>query len=169
MNLILMLGAVLLALLMVLPALTKKAHWKVLREFYATRHVFRLLMRNLLCDELGAVTVTYYVRGSGVAVLASTTGPTAVQASSIQVQKAVVAFGLVSDVQALITHNWGLDKSAPGYYDPDLSYILAVDHTYMPSLTFDFANTNVVAVNKTVNTGPCTVLVTLRRPSTEGQ
>lgn len=170
MNLTFLIGAALVALLAsLLPALIHKAHWKVLRDFYATRHVFRLLMRDLLCDELGAVTVTYYIRGSGVSILGSTTWPTAVQASSIQVQKAVVDFGAVADVKALFTHNWGLDKSAPGYFDPVVCFILTVDHTYMPSLTFDFANTNVVAVNKTVNTGPCTVLVTLKRPSSEGQ
>jgi hypothetical protein len=166
MNLTVILGAALMALLASLPALLHKEHWNILREFYATRHVFRLLMRNLLSEELGAVTVTYYIRGSG-RTIKSTTPPTAIQASAVEVQRALVVFGAATDVQALFTHNWGLDASGPEYYDPGISWYLTVDHTYMPSLTFDVANTNVVKINKAASTGPVTCIVELRRDNTE--
>jgi hypothetical protein len=169
MNWTFILGAVLVALLMVLPALIHKHHWKILREFYATRDVFRQLVRNLLCEELGAITTTYYNRGAGRAIRGSTTPCTGAQASALEVQKAVIAWGAATDTAATFTHNWGLDASAPDYADPDASYVLLVDHTYMPSLVFTFLNVNAVLVTKAVTTGPCTVLITLRRNSTEGQ
>ena len=170
MHLIQILGAVLLALLMVLPALTKKAHWKVLQQFYATRHVFRLLVRQLVYSELGAVTVNYLMRGAGVAIKSSsTTPPTQIQAASLQVQKAVVTWGAQTDTVTTLTHNWGLDVSAPEYCDPDLSYVLLADYTIYPALAFTFGNTNAVVITKNSLVGPCVVLVTLRRNSTEGQ
>jgi hypothetical protein len=170
MHLIQILGAVLMALLMVLPALIHKAHWKVVREFYATRHVFRLLVRQLVYSECGTVTVNYLMRGSGVSIKSSsTTPPTQAQASSLQVQKAVVTYSAQTDTICTITHNWGLDVSAPEYCDPDLSYVLLADYTVVPALSFTFGNTNAVVVTKNSVVGPCSVLVTLRRNSTEGQ
>lgn len=165
MNLTFLLGAALVALLAsLLPALIHKAHWKVLQEFYATRHVFRLLVRQLVYGECGTVTVTYYCRGSGPGILGvANTPPTAAQAATFQVQKALIAFSATTDVQALFTHNWGLDASAPGYYDPVISVYQILDNTYAPSLTFDVTNTNVVKVNKKATDAPCTVLVALMR------
>ena len=91
-----------------------------------------------------------------------------VQASQCPSIKAVVTLpssGVPS--QAFITHNWGLDASAPGYFDPQAEFYQLVDYSFCPSLTFDFSNTNVVAVHKAPNIMPTTVpvmvLVTLRR------
>jgi len=168
MNLIQFLGAVLSALLLAAPALMLKTHWRIVREFYATRAVFRGLVRNLLCQELGTVTVTYKIRGAGVSI-DSTTGPTAAQAAELQVQKALVAFGAVGDTQALFTHNWGLDASAPEYYDPVICVWPTVADTYYTCLTFDQTNTNVVKINKAANYGPITVVVALLRNSSMGQ
>lgn len=111
-----------------------------------------------------AVTVTYYARGGGVLINGSTTAPTATQASQLQKQSATIAFGATGDVQALFTHNWGLDASAPTYFEPEVSCIQTLDGTYFPSLTFDLSNTNVVKVNKVATNQPATVLVVLRRP-----
>ena len=116
-----------------------------------------------------AVTVTYYVRGAGILINGSTTGPTAVQASQVYKQSATVAFGATADVQALFTHNWGLDLSAPTYLEPEIMYYQTLDGTYCPSLTFDVTNTNVVKINKLGTNGPATVVVILRRPHSEGQ
>lgn len=171
MNLTFILGAALLALLAsLLPALIHKAHWKILREFYSTRDVFRQLVRQLVYTECGTVTVNYLARGSGVAMKSSSTTPlTQAQAASLQVQKAVVTYSAQTDTVCTITHNWGLDASAPEYCDPDLSYVLLADYTVVPALSFTFGNTNAVVVTKNSVIGPCTVLVTLRRNSTEGQ
>ena len=171
MNLTFLLGAALVALLAsLLPALRHKAHWKFLKDFYGTRHVFRQLVRQLVYSELGTITTNYLMRGSGVAIrYTSVTPPTAIQASSLQVQKAILTWSAAGDPSATITHNWGLDVSAPEYCDPDLSYVLLADCTVYPALSFTFANTNAVVVTKNAIIGACTVLVTLRRNSTEGQ
>ena len=112
-----------------------------------------------------AVNVLYYARGGGVTIEGSATGPTATQAQFCPTIKAVVVFGVTADVQALITHNWGLDASAPGYYDPEVQIVQISDGTYAPSLTVDWANTNVVKINKLGSNQPITVQVTLRRGS----
>lgn len=111
-----------------------------------------------------AVIVTYYARNNaGLQLNNSVTPPTAIQASQVPTIKALVVFGVTADVQALITHNWGLDASAPNYYDPEAFHVQISDGTYAPSLTYDFSNTNVVKVNKLGSNQPITVLVTLRR------
>lgn len=121
-----------------------------------------------------SVSVNYYVRGGQTAINGSATPPTAAQAFQVQMQKAVINFA-DSDVQALFTHNWGLDISSPTYFDPE-AWIegygspAQVAATYMPLFTFDFANTNVVKINKLnfLGTGG-TYLATLRRPHSLGQ
>ena len=122
-----------------------------------------------------SVTVTYSVRGGGlnpVRILASTTVPTATQAAQVQKQSALIAFGADGDTQALFTHNWGLDASAPAYYEPEVLWkFMALPTTTVAfNFTFDFSNTNVVAINKASVVGSaCTILVSLRRPHSVGQ
>jgi len=120
-----------------------------------------------------AVSVLYSIRGGGYVINAATTPPTAAQAQLVYMQKAFVQFGADTDVQAFFTHNWGLDISAPGFYDPE-AFIVAItmgaNGTFMPAFTFDFANTNVTKINKlsqAVTNG--NYLVTLRRPHSMGQ
>ena len=168
MQLFTFIGAVLLALLvMLLPALAHKQHWNVIREDW--RYPLRLVC-GVLQGELGAVTVTYYARNSGgVTINGSATPPTGGQASQVYKQSALVVFGVTADAQALFTHNWGLDGSAPGYYEPEVSINPISTTTYYPCLTFDFTNTNVVKVNKAATDMPTTLVVTLRRPHSVGQ
>lgn len=115
-----------------------------------------------------AVSVLYYARGGGVTIEGSATGPTAVQAQQCPCIKAQVVFGVTADVQALITHSWGLDASAPGYFDPEIQWYQLSDGTYAPSLTFDVSNTNVVKVNKLGSNQPITVMVILRKGTGPG-
>jgi hypothetical protein len=110
-----------------------------------------------------AVSVTYYTR-TPINILASLVPPTQAQASGIDTIKAVCVFGVVADVQALITHNMGLDISAPGYFDPQVIVEPLSLTTYWPLLTFDRTNTNVLRVNKPATDAATTVLVTIRRP-----
>jgi hypothetical protein len=155
-------GAVLLALLvMVLPALAHKHHWTVIREDW--RHPLRLLF-GVLDETLGAVTVTYYVTASGVRIAGSTTGPTGAQAAQAQKQSAVVVFGVTADIQALFTHNWGLELSAGFYEEPEVLFEPISTTTYWPLITFWRANSNVLSINKLGTDAPTTVMVTLRRP-----
>lgn len=157
-------AALLVALLLASPALDR-FHFKPWGDWKPQR----IRWRDLVTSELGTVTVTYNIRGGGVTIKASTTPPTAAQAAQVQKQSAVVAFGATADVQALFTHNWGLDASAPTYYEPEILLYQLLDGTYAPSLTFDVTNTNVVAINKLGSNAPTTVLVVLRRPHAVGQ
>jgi hypothetical protein len=117
-----------------------------------------------------AVTVTYYIRGGGVTINGSTTAPTAAQASLVQKQSAVVVFGVTADAQARFTHNWGLDISAPGFFEPEVLINQISDNTGAPSLTIDWASgTNVMLINKSASNAPTTIVVTLRRPHSIGQ
>ena len=117
-----------------------------------------------------AVSVTYFVRGGGVTINGSTTGPTAQQASQVQKQVAVIVFGATADAQALFTHNWGLDASAPVYGDPQMADIEPLSTTTSwPLLTFDRTNTNVFKINKPATDGPTSILITLRRPYSVSQ
>lgn len=116
-----------------------------------------------------AVIVLYYARGGGVTIEGSATGPTTTQAPFCPCIKAKVVFGTAPDVQALITHNWGLDASAPGYFDPEIQFYQLSDMTsYAPSITFDVSNTNVVVVNKNATQAGVTLIVTLRKGTGPG-
>jgi len=115
-----------------------------------------------------AVTVTYVARGGGV-LINGTTAPTAAQSQQLVKISATVAFGATADVQALFTHNWGLDISAPTYLEPEIQVYQTLDGTYFPSLTFDVTNTNVVKINKAATNAPTTVVVILRKPHSIGQ
>jgi hypothetical protein len=116
-----------------------------------------------------AVSVTYYIRGGGVQINGSTTGPTGAQAAQVPKQSAVVVFGVTADVQALFTHNWGLDASAPTYWEPEVVQVLSLStNTYQPAFTFDWANTNVLKINKVATDAPTTVVVTIRKPHSTG-
>ena len=107
--------------------------------------------------------IRYFARsGNGVLINDRETPPSAVEAAECPTIKALV--GMAStDVQALVTHNWGLDVSAPGYYDPQISFVQFGDNTFAPSLTFDWSNTNVVMVNKMAGSFSIQIIVTLRR------
>lgn len=129
-----------------------------LHLFWAGRFARRgFSWRRFWASELGAVTVTYFARsgvpGGTVLINGSTTAPTAIQASQIAVLKVIVNFGADSDVQALITHNWGLDKSGPTYFDPQIFLMglvnsIGVNNSYQASFSMDFTNTNVLKINK---------------------
>jgi hypothetical protein len=160
-------GVALIALLvMVLPALAHKQHWNVIRDDW--RDPLRMLF-GVLSEELGAVTVTYYVAGGLTRINGSTTAPTAAQASEVYKQQAIVTFGVTADVQALFTHNWGLSASAPTYQDPEVLFEPISTTTSWPCITFWRANTNVLSINKVGTDAPTTVMVTLRRPHSMGQ
>jgi hypothetical protein len=110
-----------------------------------------------------AVNVLYYARGSGITINGSATGPTTTQGGFLNMIRASCIFGVTADAQALITHNMGLDASAPTYLDPEVFWEPQSTTTYLPLLTFDRTNTNVLKVNKPATDGPTTVLVTIRR------
>lgn len=116
-----------------------------------------------------AVSVTYYVRGGGIIINGSATSPTNAQGSQLQKISAVVVFGVTADAQALITHNMGLDISAPTYLEPEVFWDAVSVTTYLPLITFDRTNTNMLAVNKPATDGPTTLRITLRRPHSSGQ
>jgi hypothetical protein len=161
-------GVALLALLvMVLPALAHKQHWNVIREDW--RYPLRLVF-GVLNEELGAVTVTYYVRGGNTLINGSTTAPTAAQASQVMKQSAIVVFGVAGDIAtALFTHNWGLDASAPGYYEPEVIMEPLTNSTSWPAFSFYRVNSNVLQVMRPTTDAASTILVTLRRPHSMGQ
>ena len=117
-----------------------------------------------------AVTVTYYVRGGNTLINGSTTAPTGAQASQVQKQSAVVVFGVAGDIAtALFTHNWGLDTSAAGYFEPEVIVEPITNSTSWPALSFYRMNSNVLQVMRPVTDAATTVLVTLRRPHSAGQ
>jgi hypothetical protein len=118
-----------------------------------------------------SVTVNYFARGaSGIQINGSTTAPTAVQASALEEMVAQVVM-LDADTQALITHNWGFDVSAPTYFDAPQILMpwnqgpAQPAGTWLPNFTFDITNTNVVKMNKLnfLGTGGTFMLI-LRRP-----
>lgn len=133
--------------------------------------------RRFWASELGAVGTLYFARsgipGGGVLLNGSATPPTAIQASQIPTLKVQIVF-IDANTQATITHNWGLDASAPTYLDPEIWYWLqnstdgAPGATWLPVLTFDLTNTNVVLVNKIAGAAATptggTFIITLRRP-----
>lgn len=159
----------LVVLLAMLPALWIKGWGEAL---FRPGKVLRFNPRT------GAVTLTVFARGGNgmIATPAANTALTAVQASQCFKQSAVVVFGADTDTQALFTHNWGLDASAPTYYEPEIALEVIgpvpgpTGSTWISSLTFDRSNTNVVKVNKLNGNGTAnTFLVTLRRPHSTGQ
>lgn len=139
--------------------------------------------RTFWTSELGAVIpTTYYARsgipGGPVLIDGSSTPPTAIQARQIPCLRVrmVMTDGVI---QGTITHNWGLDKSAPEYLEPEIWYWCenstdgAPGATWLPMLTFDLTNTNLVLVNKIVGAAATptggTYIITLRRPYEPGQ
>lgn len=130
--------------------------------------------REFWGSELGAVLTTYFMRsgipGGPTLINGSATPPTAIQAT--QCPKMVVQIiWNIGDTQATITHNWGLDKSSPTYFDPEiiaecLNGSGTASGTWLPMLTFDRTNTNVILVNKLAGAAAVgnagTFLITLR-------
>lgn len=159
-------GAVLLFLL-ALPALASPggANHQVL-------HWMELILAG--APLIGAVSVNYFIRGGPVLINGSATPPTAVQASQVQKQTAQIIM-LDADVQALFTHNWGLDASAPTYFEPEILGIVNQGPaqpagTWLPNFSADWTNTNAVKLNKLNFLGSGgTFMVTLRRPHSVGQ
>jgi hypothetical protein len=121
------------------------------------------------------MTVNYYLRnGAGVTIIGSATPPTAIQASACQTQVALVNFA-DADVQALFTHNMGLDASAPTYFEPQVEGYgvfgaAEAAATWLPAFSFDFSNTNVLKINKLnfLGTGG-TYFFRIRRGQSVGQ
>lgn len=154
MNVVLtILGAVLLALTAMLPALTA--------PIYFRRHLKRMILglrgvnwRDALWDESGAVVVTYTSNFTGTG---GTTAPTGTQASGLKVQTAEVFFA-DADAQAVITHNWGSVISSPGpqswavYLIPYISFVKllggASDSSFATNFTFGLGLTNSITMNK---------------------
>lgn len=162
-------AALLMALLTTLPALDK-INFKPFGDSQRKRGAWRSLVWDLIASEVGAVSVSYDIRnGTGVAILNSTTAPTATQAQQCLKQSAVVVFGVTADAQALFTHNWGLDISAAGFFEPECFINQLSDTTAFPSLTIDWSNTNVLKINKAATNAPVTIVVTLRKPGSPGQ
>jgi hypothetical protein len=161
-------AALLLALLIASPALDKfnlKAFgdWKP--------KPWRSLLSNLWASELGVVSVTYYIRGGAVVINGSLTPPTQTQANQVMKQSAVVEFSVVGDIAtALFTHNWGLDISAAGFFEPEiLVEPISMATTSWPLFTFWRSTSNVIQINRPTTDLPTTILVTLRRPHSMGQ
>jgi len=162
-------AALLLALLIASPALDL-CHLKPFGDWAPKRRPWRSLLRELALSDLGAVSVTYYIRGNGVIVNGSTTAPTATQANNVMKQSAVCVFGIVDDIQALFTHNWGLDISAGPFFEPEvLVEPISFATTSWPLLTFWRVSSNVLSINRRAGDIATTVLVTLRRPHSIGQ
>ena len=161
-------AALLLALLIASPALD----WINFKPFgdWRPRRLGRGVLWELVHSELGAVSVTYYIRGgNGVTINGSTTPANASQAQQVYKQSAIVVFGVTADIQALFTHNWGLDASAPGYIEPEVLVEPVSTTTYWPLITFYRADTNVLTINKLGTDAPTTIKVTIRRPHSIGQ
>jgi hypothetical protein len=117
-----------------------------------------------------AVTVTYYARGGNTLINGSTTAPTAAQASQVMKQSAVIVFGVAGDVaNALFTHNWGLDASAPTYGEPEIFMEPLSSTSSWPMISFWRANTNVLQVMRPTSDTATTIRVTLRLPHSSGQ
>jgi hypothetical protein len=129
---------------------------------------------TVLSSGIAGLTISFYARNNtGLNVAASSSPLTSIQASQVFTQKALVAF-LDADVQALFTHNWGLDASAPTFFDPEIfaaGYGVAnVAGTYQAAFSYDFSNTNVVKINKLNFLGSGgTYVFTARKPHSVGQ
>jgi len=162
-------GAVLLVIALILAPFSLIASVFLLAVAGALN--FPKTLPGLIGTEAGVVAVTYYVRGGGLNIV-STTPPTAIQANQVFKQTALISMA-DADTQALFTHNWGLDASAPQFFEPEiLEYALltTTGGTYQSGLTFDVTNTNVVKVNKLnfLGTGG-SFIVSVRRPHSLGQ
>ena len=141
--------------------------------------VFRTIRwRRFWACQVGAAVVAtnYYARsgipGGLVLINGSSTPPTAIQASQLPTLKVQMVMP-AAIVQGTITHNWGLDASSSTYWDPEIFYEVqllsdAGSGSYVPLLSFDRTNSNVVLVNKLASVGAfvtaVTYLITLRRP-----
>lgn len=168
MNLFLIYGAALLmALLFASPALDNLNF----KPFGDWRRRGGFAWREFFAEELGAVTVTYFgYNNNGTLIFNSTTAPTTAQAATIPKLACKVVFGVTADAQALLTHNWQLDASAPARYEPEvMGFLPQSTTTYHPLLTFDWTNTNVLAVNKPATDAPTTGVLILRRPISPAQ
>lgn len=163
-------GAVLiLALLaLALPALAHKEHWTAIRTFYRRKGWSLRAWRELLIAE-GGYLVTYCWPGGASGP--TTTGPTQIQASQVNLQTAAVAIG-DAETFAYFTHNWGLGASFPTFLFPLIMYrqsdIGTGPTTAIAALTFNISNTNVVIINKVAGVGNGgTFIVTLMRPESQ--
>jgi len=164
---VLVLGAVLLALTAMLPALTSPFHNPGGFGFWTRFHLKRGLQalrgfdwRDALWDESGVVAITYT---SAFTNNGTSTPPTATQASLLVVQTAEVFFA-DTDTQAVIVHNWGADIQYPApaswssFLLPLISYYKllggASDSSFATNFTFGLTNTNSVTMNKiSIGTG----------------
>lgn len=151
-------------LLSALPALVYKCHWQEIRR--AMRNPLSML-DELLMGEAGVVVVTYAFPVSGV------TAPTAVQASQVPTQTAQVFFA-DTDTQAVVTHNWGLPASFPGFLFPECIMTKSLgggsDSSFATGFTFGLTNTNSITINKlSIGTGSGgTYNLVLRKPHSVG-
>jgi len=163
-------AALLLALLIASPALDM-FNFKPFGDWAPKRRPWRSMLRDLAFNDTGVVSVTYYIRGGGVVINGSLTGPTLTQAQQVMKQSAVVEFSVVGDIAtALFTHNWGLDISSPGFFEPEiLVEPISMATTAWPLFTFWRVNSNVLQINRPTTDLPTTILVTLRRPHSTGQ
>jgi hypothetical protein len=119
-----------------------------------------------------AATVLYSVGGPAQTVN-NTNPPTGAQAA--QSPKLVVTVGmLLADLQATVTHNWGLGASTPSYFDPEVIGPVWINGpvgggTNVPLVTFSWPNTNTIQINKLGVAGTDgTFVIYLRRPHSTG-
>lgn len=112
--------------------------------------------------------------GAPSVLINSTTPPTAQQASTTQKIVAQINFAQ-ADTFVLVTHNWGLGASAVNFLDPEIFFEavspLSAAGTFVPNVTYDRTNTNVLRVNKVQSGGGTdfTANLTLRRPWSASQ
>ncbi len=160
MNLILFLGAALVALAL-LPALVPR--FDFLRWAFGDLKPRRWSLLNFWADQTGVVVITYlYPTGNNNA-----TPPTAVQASQCIEQTAIVFFA-DADTQAVVVHNWGLAASAPFFGFPMVWMIKTLGgatDSFATAFTFGLTITNSVTINKVVGAAGSggTYLVNLRK------
>lgn len=158
MHLTVILGAALVALLASLPALVNlKTLWSRIQAWS---------LPGLIPGEAGVVVVNYQsiFAGNG-----GTTPPTAIQASELPTQTALVFWADV-DTAAVVVHNWGLPASFPAFLFPEVWMHKALgestDSSFATNFTFGIANTNQVTITKIgvgVGSGG-TYRVYMRRP-----
>lgn len=164
-----MICAVLVALLLSLPALAYKQHRiEIRRSMRWTLRNPLVALNDLLMGETGTATILYDVPVSGA------TAPTAIQASQTQVVIVEVGFG-DADTTALVTHNYGLQTQTftpnTGQNCPIVTKTDKNLGTAYPSIQFAWTNGNAITLTKNnTSTGSgCTVVLYIHRPHSIGQ
>ncbi len=159
-------GAVLLALLVMLPALALFSNFKPFGDIQ--RKPLHGFFRTLWRSEVGAVVVTYCTPIGGTP---STTPLAANQASQVPEQTATISWQ-DADTQAIFVHNWGLPNSFPTFLFPMPIMVKLLgasgDPSFATAFTFGLTNTNQVYITKQTLAAGGTYAVYLRKPHSIG-